>query len=159
MWWRFSGDAIAMARAFDDDLRRKFLAAHERGEVGLQKLATLFGVSYGCAQKVVRQKRQTGQAERVGYRPGPRSRMSPEIADYLRAQVAHQSDLTLAELQQRLMSEKSVRFSIRRLRTLVRILGLRLKESRSTPPSVIPKPTGNGVKSSSIKSRRSRWNA
>lgn len=153
------GDAIAMARAFDDDLRRKFLAAHERGGVGVEKLAALFGVSYGWAQKVIRQKRRTGQAERVRYRPGPRSRMTAEIADYLRTQVAHQSDLTLAELQQRLLAEKSVRFSIGRLWTLLRILGLRLKKSRSTPPSATRKPTGNDGKSSSIKSTRSRRNA
>ena len=77
-----------MARAYDDDLRRKFLAAQERGEAGLRKLAARFGVSYGWAQKVLRQKRRTGQAERVRHRPGPRSRMTPEIADYIRVQVA-----------------------------------------------------------------------
>jgi transposase len=148
-----------MARAYDDDLRRKFLAAQERGEAGLRKLAARFGVSYGWAQKVLRQKRRTGQAERVRHRPGPRSRMTPEIADYIRVQVAGQADLTLAELQQKLMSQKNLRFSIGRLWKLLRILGLRLKKSRSTPPSAIPKPTGNGVKSSSRKSARLRRTA
>ena len=82
--------------------------------------------------------------------------MTPEIADYIRAQVAGQSDLTLAELQQKLMSQKHLRFSIGRLWQLLRILGLRLKKSRSTPPSAIPKPTGNGAKSSWRKSARPR---
>src|ERR1019366_355100 len=101
-----------MARAYDDDLRRKFLAAQEGREAGLRKLAARFGVSYGWAQKVLRQKRRTGQAERVRHRPGPRSRMTPEIADYIRVQVAGQADLTLAELQQKLISQKNLRFSI-----------------------------------------------
>jgi transposase len=148
-----------MARAYDDDLRRKFLAAQERGEVGLRKLAAGFGVSYGWAQKVLRQKRRTGQAERVRHRPGPRSRMTAEIADAIRALGAGRSDLTLAELPQRLLSEEGVRFSIARRWKLLRIRGLRLKKSRCLPPHATPKPTGNGARSSSRKSARSRRNA
>jgi transposase len=148
-----------MARAYDDDLRRKFLAAHDRGEAGQRTLAARFGVSYGWAQKVLRQRRLTGQAERVRHRPGPQSRMTDEVAAYMRAQVASQADLTLAELQQRLMAERAVRFSIGRLWKLLRLLDLRLKKSRSTPPSATRKPTAAGAKSSSTKSARPRRNA
>ena len=148
-----------MARAYDDDLRRKFLAAHDRGEASQRTLAARFGVSYGWAQKVLRQRRLTGQAERVRHRPGPRSRMTGEIAAYLRQQVAGQADLTLAELQRRLLSERAVRFSIGRLWQLLRDLDLRLKKSRSTPPSATPKPTASGARSSSKKSVRLRRNA
>ena len=97
---------------------------------------------------MVRQSKLTGHAERVRYRPGPRSRMTDEIASYLRALVAAQPDLTLAELQHRLQSEKSIRFSIGRLWALVRQLGLRLKKSHSTPPSATPKSTKSDAKSS-----------
>lgn len=117
-----------MARAYEDDLRRKLLEARARGNAGLKKLAARFGVSYSWAQKVLRQSKQTGRAERVCARPGPPGRMNEEIAAYLRAQVAARSDLTLAELQQRLVSEKGVRFSIGRLWAPLRQLELRLKK-------------------------------
>ena len=123
-----------MARAYEDDLRRKLLAARARGDAGLKKLAVRFGVSHSWAQKVLRQSKQTGQAERVRHRPGPRSRMSDEIASYMRQQVRERPDLTLAELQQRLLLEKSLRFSIGRLWTLLRKLDLRLKKSHSSAP-------------------------
>ena len=144
-----------MARAFDDDLRRKFLSAYDRGTDGLKTVALYFGVSHGWARKVVGQRRRTGQAERVRHRPGPASRMTPEIAAFIQAQVARQADLTLTELQRLLLSERQVSFSIGRLWSLLRTLDLRLKKSRSTPPSAIPKPTGNSVPRISNASPRS----
>ena len=132
-----------MARAYEDDLRRKLLAARERGGAGLKRLAAQFGVSYSWAQKVVRQSKQTGQPERVRHRPGPRGRMTADIALYIGEQVAGKSDLTLAELQQKLVLERGIRFSIGRLWSLLRVLDLRLKKSRSTPASATRKPTAS----------------
>lgn len=132
-----------MARAYEDDLRRKLLAARARGDAGLKRLAAQFGVSYSWAQKVVRQSKLSGQAERVRHRPGPRGRMSAEVALYLREQVAGKSDLTLAELRQKLQQEQGVRFSIGRLWSLLRLLDLRLKKSRSMQASATRKPTAS----------------
>jgi transposase len=132
-----------MARAFDDDLRGKFLAAYDRGTASLRTVALHFGVSYGWGAKLVAQRRKTGQAERVRHRPGPSSRMTPEIEAYVRAQIAQRSDLTLAELQRLLRADLQVRFSIGRLWQLLRALDLRLKKSRSTRPNGTAKPTGS----------------
>ena len=85
--------------------------------------------------------------------------MTGEVAAYVRAQVALQADLTLAELQQRRLAERAVRFSIGRLWKLLRWLDLRLKKSRSTPPSATRKPTAGGARSSSKKSARPRRSA
>ena len=145
-----------MARAFDDDLRRKFLAAYDRGTDGLRTVALYFGVSHGWARKVVGQRRRTGQAERVRHRPGPASRITPEVKAYIEAQVAQQADLTLAELQRLLLSERGVKVSIGRLWGVLRGLDLRLKKSRSTPSNATLKPTGNAVPSTSNASPRSR---
>jgi transposase len=134
-----------MARAFDDDLRRKFLAAYDRGTDGLKTVALYFGVSHGWARKVVGQRRRTGQAERVRHRPGPASRMTPEVTAYIERQTALQPDLTLAELQALLLAELQVKVSIGRLWAVLRTLDLRLKKSRSTLPNATPKPTGNAV--------------
>ena len=145
-----------MARAFDDDLRRKFLAAYDRGTDGLKTVALYFGVSHGWARKVVGQRRRTGQSERVRHRPGPASRITAEGKAYIEAQVARQADLTLAELQGLLLTERQVKVSIGRLWAVLRGLDLRLKKSRSTPPNATPKPTGNAVPSISNASPRSR---
>jgi transposase len=145
-----------MARAFDDDLRRKFLAAYDRGTDGLKTVALYFGVSHGWARKVVGQRRRTGQSERVRHRPGPASRITAEVKAYIQAQVARQADLTLAELQGLLLTERQVKVSIGRLWAVLRGLDLRLKKSRSTPPNATPKPTGNVVPSTSNASPRSR---
>jgi len=144
-----------MARAFDDDLRRKFLSAYDRGSDSLKTVALYFGVSHGWARKVVGQRRRTGQAERVRHRPGPSSRMTPEIVAYIQEQVGLQADLTLAELQRLLLVERQMKVSIGRLWALLRELDLRLKKSRSTPPSATPKPTGNSVPRISSVSPRS----
>ena len=95
---------------------------------------------------MVGQRRRTGQAERVRYKPGPKSRMTPEIATYLQAQVGRQPDLTLAELQRLLAAECEVRFRIGQLWALLRSLDLRLKKSRSTRPSATRKPSGRSVR-------------
>jgi len=144
-----------MARAFDDDLRRKFLAAYDRGTDGLRTVALYFGVSHGWARKVVGQRRRTGQAERVRHRPGPASRITLEITAYIEAQVARQADLTLVELQHLLLVERQVKVSIGWLWAVLRTLDLRLKKSRSTPPNATPKPTGNSVRRTSNASARS----
>src|ERR1039458_7576143 len=44
--WRNSGDARAMARAYEDDLRRKLLAARARRDAGLKKPGVCFRVSF-----------------------------------------------------------------------------------------------------------------
>lgn len=148
-----------MARAYEDDLRRKLLAARARGDAGLKRLAARFGVSYSWAQKVVRQSKQTGQAERVRHRPGPRGRMSAEVALYLREQVAGKSDLTLAELQQKLAQEQGIRFSIGRLWSLLRVLNLRLKKSHFTPASATAKPAVKAGHGTLRRSARPKPNA
>jgi transposase len=56
----------------------------------------------------------------------------------VRAWFVQQPDLTLAEVQQKLLSEAGVSLSLPQIWKLLRKLGLRLKESRSSPPSEKP---------------------
>jgi transposase len=76
----------------------------------------------------------------------------------VRIWFVHQPDLTLAEVQQKLLGEAGVSLSLPQVWKLLRKLGLRLKKSRSTPPSEIPKPTKNSARSLSPESRRSLRN-
>jgi len=147
-----------MARGYSDDLRRKYLGAYDQGEGTLGELAARFGVSQGWGWKISSARKRTGKMERVIGRQGRRSQVTAEIADKIRAWFRSQPDMTLAELQQRLQQEANLKLSIGRLWQLLRQLGLRLKKSHSTPRNGTPKPTGNGVRSSSKRSARVRRN-
>ena len=147
-----------MPRAYDNDLRRKVLAAHAAGKGSQRELAELFGVSRGWVEKISRQQRQSGQADRVEQRHGPVSRAdAPAQACLLRA-IEDRPDRTLAELQSILAEQRGVRLCIAQVGNVLKRLHLRLKKSRSTPPSAIPKPISGSAKSSSSASVRSRQN-
>ena len=135
-----------MAKAYSDDLRRKLLQAHDRGEGSLRELAKRFGVSVPWAWKISRQRRQSGQMERVEQRHGPRSRMTPAVQARLHELVRQQPDTTLVELQQRLWASARIRISFQHLWRVLQSLGLRLKKSRSTPKNKMPPRSRPGVR-------------
>lgn len=139
-----------MARAYSDDLRKKLLEAHGAGKGTLRELAARFGVSVGWAFKVSAAKRQTGSSMRTPQRRAP-SRIDGER---VRRLVENKPDLILRELQ----AELGGAGQPIRLAHMARVvqLGLRLKKSRSTPPSVISRSTGSGAKRSSLNSARLR---
>jgi transposase len=145
-----------MAKAYGDDLRRKFLLAYDEGAGTLEELAERFVVSLGWAKKISAQRNRTGQAERVCHQPGRKPQAGAEAEKQLIAWVQAQPDLTLAELSAKLNRDASVVLSRGRVWYLVRKLGLRLKKSRSTPESATRKPTSSAAKSSLPKSGRSR---
>lgn len=145
-----------MGRAYGDDLRRKFLSAYDEGDGTLEELAERFVVSLGWAKKISAQRNRTGQAERVLHQPGRKPRVGAQTQQQVVGWIRAQPDLTLAELSAKLHQEASVVLSRGRVWYLVRKLGLRLKKSRSMPPSATAKPTSGVVKSSSSGSVRSR---
>jgi len=101
-----------MPRPFDNDLRRKFLAAYAVGKGTQAELCAVFGVSVSWAEKVCRQKRRSGQAERVEQRHGPLSRVDAVGKACLLKAIQERSDLTLAELQAMLVEQHGVRLCI-----------------------------------------------
>ena len=120
-----------MARAFEDDLRRKFLAACDRSRQSVRKVAENFGVSYGWARKVIDQRKCYGQSERVRHRPGPQSKLTPELQRELILWLDERPDRTLMELQHMLASQYQVQVCTSLLCRLLKRLGLREKKSRS----------------------------
>ena len=145
-----------MATAYSDDLRRKLVEAHQREEGSLSELAERFSVSKGWALKVSASFTRTGKMERPpGRRRGRVSKITAAIEGDLQNWIAKQSDLTLAELQLRLYEEHKLEVSIGRLWGALKDLGLRLKKSRSTPPSRTPKRVVSGVRTGGRAVRRS----
>ena len=133
-----------MPRAYSDDLRSKILQVYKRSDVGLEKLAEQFGVSYGFTKKIRRQQLQSGQMARpMQSRYGPVSRVTAEIEEQLRAHLRRQSDLTLAELGAHLEKSQRLRLSKTRLAEVLLGLGLRRKKNPSTPPSRTAKLVGS----------------
>ena len=148
-----------MARAYADDLRRKFLAAYDQGAGTLEELAENFAVSLGWAKKISAQRNRTGQAERVPHQAGRKARVGVEAQKQVIAWVSEQPDLTLAEIQAKLQREAAIVLSRGRVWYLLRKLELRLKKSHSTLTSATAKATAGSAKSSSNVSARSRRNA
>lgn len=122
-----------MARAYSDDLRRKFLQAYEKKKGTLEQLAERFEVSVGWAKKISARRTRTGQIERPPWRRGPVSRVTVTVQGWLREQIRRQPDLTLRELQEQLKQAQGLGLSIGRLWLALRQMGLRLKKSHSTP--------------------------
>ena len=121
-----------MARAYSDDLRRKFLQAYENKKGTLEQLAERFEVSVGWAKKISARRTRTGQIERPPWRRGPQSRVTPAVQNWLREQIRRQPDLTLMELRQQLEQAQGLGLSMGRLWLALREMGLRLKKSHST---------------------------
>jgi len=141
-----------MARAYSDDLRRKFLEAYDRGEGSLAQLAKRFGVSEGWAEKVSGARHRTGKTERpAGGKRGRKSRITVGVMEYLRSRVKEQPDRTLVELQEDLRKSRSIEIGITWLWMVLRQMGLRLKKSHSAPLSRTA--SGSGHNASSGKSK------
>jgi transposase len=145
-----------MARAYEDDLRRKIFEAHGKGHGSFRTLAVVFGVSLGYVEKIFRQRQASGQAERVRYKPGPKSRLTTEVSSRIATLVATHPDLTVAELRERLAEDIGVKMSWSMVRLWLGQLDLRLKKSRSTPSSGTRKQTASVAKSSLNTSGQSR---
>lgn len=155
----FSGAMTAkmsMGRAYSDDLRVRILEADERGEGSCRVLAKRFGVSWEYVRKLRQQQAVTGQKARVAQsRYGVRSKVTEEVKTHMLRLVESQPDLTLAELRERIRTDKGVSMSWGLVHLWVVRLGLRLKKSRSTRSNETPKPTVSVAPSSTSASSRS----
>lgn len=130
-----------MAKAYSNDLRLKIIEAHQQGEGSLEELADQFHVSVGWAKLVSATFRRTGRAERpAAGKRGRRSKFTAEVQQRVREWISAQADLTLHEVQRKMREELALAASIGRLWKLLGEMELRLKKSRSTPPSKTPPP-------------------
>lgn len=145
-----------MAKAYSDDLRRRFLSAYEQGEGTLEELAERFMVSLAYGKKLRGQLQRTGQMERVEQRRGTPRKLLDQPREQLRHWLIAVPDLTLDQLQQKLGEDCGVQISRAQVARALKRMGLRLKKSRSTPASATGKKTVVGEKTLSNVSARSR---
>ena|ERR1700740_442535 len=135
-----------MAKAFGDDLRRRILQCCQEGQQTQEEIAQRFRVSVRYVGKLVAHKRQTGQAERIPHRPGRKPKFTPSIRERLRSWLKSQPDLTLKELQKKLEQEERLHSSQFSIWNTLGKMGLRLKKSRSMPPSKIRRESSSYAK-------------
>ena len=132
-----------MGKPYSQDLRERVIAAVDTG-TGAYVAAPLFQVSVSYIYKALIRRRKTGEVTARRSGGGPK----PKLA--LRARVAAEPDITLAELQAWLLAERKVNVSIGCLWNRLKFLKLPLKKSRSEPPSRIaqmwPKRVMSGVR-------------
>ena len=124
-----------MGRAYSQDLRERVIAAVDTG-TGAYVAAALFRVSVSYIYKALIRRRRTGEVAARPFGGGPKPKLAPHD-NALRARIAAEPDITLAELQAWLLAEHKVEVSIGCLWNRLRFLRLPLKKSHSELPSRI----------------------
>ena len=117
-----------MAKAYSDDLRRRFLSAYEAGEGTLEELAERFVVSLAYGKKVHGQFQRTGQMERVEQRRGTPRKLLDGPREQLRVWLVAAPDLTLEQLREKLHRDSGVSISRAQVARALKGMGLKLKK-------------------------------
>lgn len=133
-----------MRKPISLDLRERIVEAYERKEGTREEVAKRFKVSLGMVKKLLQQRAHTGDL-RPRYRfCGRKAKLLPEHGGELKALVAKEPDLTLAEIKARL----GLTCTVPAIHQVLAKLELTYKKRRSMPPSktgrTSPGPGGGG---------------
>jgi transposase len=124
-------------KPYSNDLRSRIVATYERGEYSLEEVAALFAMSVASVKNFVRRYRETGSAEGLPHAGGQTLSLNDQQVGFVRDAIKETTDLTLAELRQRLKRKYQKGVSAPTLSRLLQRLGLPRKKSRSTPANEI----------------------
>ena len=138
------------SKAYSQDLRERVFMASDEGErVG--EIAELLQVSVSYVSKALKRRRTTGETtvrSGRGHKPPKLAPCYPAI----RAYVAERADTTIETLRAWLLATHQVSASVGLIWHTLRLLGLRLKKSRSGRVSRIGRTSSqlepNGAKAS-----------
>jgi transposase len=122
-----------MGAAYSQDLRERVITAVDCG-LGVYAAAPLFQVSVSYIYKALGRRRATGDVNAHKSGGGPKPKLLA-YDDALRTRVIGEPDVTLAELQDWLLTEHEIRVSVGCLWKRLRHLGLTLKKRHSAQPS------------------------
>src|SRR2546423_12511686 len=122
-------------KPYSPDLRRRIVEALETGEDTQSQIAERFQVSLSFVEKLWHRWRSSGKYDAKPHAGGRKRSLSAEQAR-IRAEIAAQPDLTLAELCQRVAGEGGAKASTSMMCREVKRLKLPRKKSRSTIRSV-----------------------
>ncbi len=117
-------------QAYSLDLRQRVVSAYENGVETILEVAERFEVSDSFIKKLLRRKSTTGEIAPIGHRGGQRKRLAQRHRKWLLKTVLAEPDITLGELQERLLGEQNLAASVPTLSRELRALNLRRKKSR-----------------------------
>ena len=116
-------------KPISNDLRRRIIEAIQENEESQPEIAERFSVSLSTVEKLWHRFRLTGSYEPLPH-AGGRTRLLEADEEFVRAEVAAQPDITLAELSTKVASEKNqVPVSLSTLSEELRRLGLPRKKN------------------------------
>jgi len=117
-------------QAYSLDLRQRVVSAYENGVETILEVAERFSVSRSFIKKMLARKRSSGDIAPVGHRGGQQKCLTEKHRQWLLKTVLAEPDITLADLQERLMDEKSVSASVPTLSRELRRMNLRRKKNQ-----------------------------
>ena len=120
-------DGAMMAAAYSTDLRRKVVQACERSSASQAQVAGFFGVSLSFVEKLLRLHRRSGAFEPDRKRAGRPVLINAAACEQVQRWLEEQSDLTLAELADRLQAECGLYVSVSCVWRLMRRLQMHRK--------------------------------
>ena len=120
------GWGLVMPAPLSRDLRERIVEAIEGGS-SMRGAAARFAVSPSSAIKLMARVRATGSVAPARYGGYRRPVLAPH-EDVLRALVAAQPDITLAEIQAELCRQRGIRVCLATIHVRLRRLGLRHKK-------------------------------
>lgn len=125
-------------KAYSLDLRERVVAAYENGLETIRELADQFLVSESFIKRMLAKKRGTGDLAPRGHGGGQPRRLSDKQRKWLLKTVLATPDITLSELQIRLLEEKTVAASVPTLSRELRTMNLRRKKNQWSLVSETP---------------------
>jgi transposase len=118
-------------KAYSMDLRERIIGALESGRYSQAAVGERYEVSLSFVEKLWHRHRTERAIAPKAYTPGPKRVLAPHGA-WIRAALAEQPDITLAELCEQLEAERQVRVHPSMMWRELERLRLPLKKSRST---------------------------
>lgn len=125
-------------KAYSLDLRQKVIETYEAGGITQRGLAARFRVSPYFVVKLLKRWRieQTLAPKPRG--ANVKARLTPEILQFVDAELQHQCDLTLLELVEKVERKYQVSVSTKTMSRMLVREKLRRKKNVSTHPNGIP---------------------
>ena len=125
-------------KPFSQDLRRRIVQALETGEDTQSEIAERFQVSLSFVEKLWSRWRTSGSCQSKPHAGGRKRSLCSDEAR-IRAEIASQPDVTLAELCLHLAQQGGATASTSMMCREVKRLKLPRKKSQSTTPSARPR--------------------
>ena len=117
-------------KAYSLDLRERVVSAYQNGIDSIREVSEQFQVSPSFLKKMLAKHRATGDLTPRGHGGGKKKSLSETNRQWLLKTVLATPDITLSELQAKLLDEKRTHTSVPTLSREVRGLNLRRKKNQ-----------------------------